>query len=308
MRVLVTGASGFIGSHVTRQIVQEGHEVSAIILPGESTGRLTDVVNRLSIVSLDLCETGAVRELVGKTRPECAIHLAWYAVPGKYWSAVENLDCVSMTLGLAQALAESGCKRLVAAGTCAEYDWDYGFLSEDKTPLKPRTLYGTCKNATRQILEAFCRQAGMSFAWTRFFYLYGPGEARERLIASVVTALLQGETARCSSGRQIRDFLHVRDVASGVWAVAKSKVTGPVNVGSGEPVRVRTIVETIARLLEGNGTIEWAAIAEDPQGPPLLVADVRKLIRETGWRQTLSLEEGLRDTIAWWRDHERTTT
>ena len=308
MRVLVTGAAGFIGSHVTRQIVQEGHEVSAIILPGESTGRLTDVVNRLSIVSLDLCETGAVRELVGKTRPECAIHLAWYAVPGKYWSAVENLDCVSMTLGLAQALAESGCKRLVAAGTCAEYDWDYGFLSEDKTPLKPRTLYGTCKNATRQILEAFCRQAGMSFAWTRFFYLYGPGEARERLIASVVTALLQGETARCSSGRQIRDFLHVRDVASGVWAVAKSKVTGPVNVGSGEPVRVRTIVETIARLLEGNGTIEWAAIAEDPQGPPLLVADVRKLIRETGWRQTLSLEEGLRDTIAWWRDHERTTT
>jgi nucleoside-diphosphate-sugar epimerase len=304
MRVLITGAAGFIGSHVTRQIVQEGHEVSGVILPGESTERLTDVLNSLSLASLDLRESAAVKDLLRKARPELVIHLAWYAVPGKYWTAAENLDCVAMTLRLAQALADVGCKRLVAAGTCAEYDWDYGFLSEDVTPLRPRTLYGTCKNAAREILEVFCRQEGISFAWTRFFYLYGPGEARERLVPSVVTALLQGETARCTSGRQIRDFLHVKDVASGVWAVAKSNVTGPVNVGSGEPVRVRTLVETIARLLEGNGTIEWGAIAEDPQEPPLMVADVRKLIRETGWRQALSLEEGLRDAIAWWRNRE----
>jgi nucleoside-diphosphate-sugar epimerase len=308
MRVLITGAAGFIGSHVTRQIVQEGHEVSAVILPGESIERLTDVVSRLSVVPLDLRETGAVRELVGKARPECAIHLAWYAAPGIYWTAPENLDCVAMTLSLAQALAESGCNRLVAAGTCAEYDWDYGFLSEDVTPLRPRTLYGTCKNATRLILEAFCRPTTMSFAWTRFFYLYGPGEARERLVPLVVRALLRGEAARCTSGRQIRDFLHVRDVASAVWAVATSQVAGAVNIGSGEPVRVRSIIETIERLVAGNGAIEWGAIAEDPHDPPLLVADVRKLLRETEWRKTLSLEEGLRDAIEWWRNRECSPT
>jgi nucleoside-diphosphate-sugar epimerase len=302
MRVLVTGAAGFIGSHVTRRVVHEGHEVSAVILPGESTERLTDVLDRLSISALDLSEVAAVREFLSKMRPDCAIHLAWYAVPGMYWRAPENLDCVAMTLSLAQALAESGCRRLVAAGTCAEYDWDYGLLTEDVTPLKPRTLYGTCKNATRQVLEAFCSQVMMSFAWTRFFYLYGPGEAHERLVPLVVRALLRGEAARCTSGRQIRDFLHVRDVASAVWAVATSQVAGAVNIGSGEPVRVRSVIETIERLVAGNGAIEWGAIAEDPHDPPLLVADVRKLTRETGWRQTLSLEEGLRDTIEWWRN------
>jgi nucleoside-diphosphate-sugar epimerase len=304
MRVLVTGAAGFIGSHVTRRVVHEGHEVSAVILPGESTERLTDVQDRLFISALDLSEAAPVREFLRKIRPDCAIHLAWYAVPGKYWRAPENLDCVAMTLSLAQALAESGCRRLVAAGTCAEYDWDYGLLTEDVTPLKPRTLYGRCKNATRQILEAFCSQVTMSFAWTRFFYLYGPGEAHERLVPSVVRALLRGEAARCTSGRQIRDFLHVRDVASAVWAVATSQVTGAVNVGSGEPVRVRSVIETIERLVASNGAIEWGVIAEDPHDPPLLVADVRKLTRETGWRQTLSLEEGLRDAIEWWRNRE----
>jgi nucleoside-diphosphate-sugar epimerase len=307
MRVLVTGAAGFVGSHVTRQIVQEGHEVSVVILPGESTQRLADIANRLSLVSLDLRESSAVRELVGKTRPECAIHMAWYAAPGKYWAAAENLDCVGMTLALAQALAEAGCARLVGAGTCAEYDWAYGYLSEDVTPLKPRTLYGSCKNAARQMLEAYCAQTGMSFAWTRLFYLYGPGEARERLVPSVATALLDGKTARCGSGRQIRDFLHIRDVASAVWAVARSGVKGPVNVGSGEPVCIRTIVETIARLVGGTGSIQWDALAPDSEEPPLLLADTRKLTREVGWQKSLSLDDGLRDAIAWWRELGRAT-
>ncbi|MFB3923207.1 MAG: NAD-dependent epimerase/dehydratase family protein [Terriglobia bacterium] len=301
MRVLVTGAAGFIGSHVTRHVVQEGHEVTAVILPGESTGRLTDLIARLSVVPLDLRDSGAVREFLDKLRPELALHLAWYAVPSKYWTAPENLDCVTMTINLARALSEVSCRRLVAAGTCAEYDWDYGFLSEDTTPLRPRTLYGVCKNATRAILESFCPPAGLSFAWTRFFHLYGPGEPQERLVPSVIRALLRGETARCSSGRQIRDFMHVRDVASAVWAVAVSQLSGAVNVGSGVPSSLRSIVEIIAGILGGKRAVEWGAIAEDPQEPPLLVADVRKLFRETGWRPALTLEDGLRETVTWWR-------
>ncbi|MBI4165285.1 MAG: NAD(P)-dependent oxidoreductase [Acidobacteria bacterium] len=305
MRVLVTGAAGFVGSHVTRQIVQEGHEVTAVILPGESTQRLADITNRLSVIPLDLREGGAVSELVGTTRPECAMHMAWYAAPGKYWTAPENLDCVSMTLTLAQVLAGAGCARLVGAGSCAEYDWGYGFLSENITPLKPHTLYGSCKNAARQMLEAYCAQTGMNFAWTRLFYLYGPGEAPERLVPSVATALLDGKTARCGSGRQIRDFLHIRDVASAIWAVARSAVTGPVNVGSGEPVSVRTIVDTIARQVGGTGSIQWDALAPDSEEPPLLVADTRKLTREVGWQRSISLDDGLRDAIDWWRQRGR---
>jgi nucleoside-diphosphate-sugar epimerase len=258
----------------------------------------------LDLVSLchcDLYDDQAVRRLISATRPETALHLAWYTEPGKYWEARENLDCVRMSLSLAQALNEVGCPRFVGAGTCAEYDWNYGFLSEKATPLKPRSFYGICKDATREVLEAFCAQAGTGFAWTRFFYLYGPREAKQRLIPYVVLTLLKGGTAKCTGGEQMRDFLHVEDAASAMWAVAKSDLCGAVNIGSGQPVKVRTVVETIARKLQREENVEFGALPSDPQEPPLLLADVRQLSSVVKWRPSLTLQEGIAKACEWWR-------
>ena len=111
MRILVTGAAGFIGSQVVRHIVREGHSVCALVRPGSSVDLLADVLDRLSVMSVDLNNGRVVQEVISTAQPECAVHLAWYAVPGKYWTAPENLDCVSMTLSLAKALAAVGCTR-----------------------------------------------------------------------------------------------------------------------------------------------------------------------------------------------------
>lgn len=286
---------------MARMLVETEHEVYAVIREGSSTERLRDCINRLRVLSADLRDVAKLRGMLSEIRPECAIHLAWYAAPKRYWTATENLDHVAMSLSLAQVLSDSGCRRLVAAGSCAEYDWDYGFLSEDHTPLRPRTLYGASKNACYQILRLYCQQVSMEFAWMRFFYLYGPGEAKERLIPSVILALLNHQKALCSAGKQIRDFLHVEDVASAVCAVAQSKLTGPVNIGSGQPVKVRELVEQLGRILHAKEKLVLGALPTDPSEPPVLLADVRKLKLQTGWTPAWELENGLRHVVSWWR-------
>jgi len=301
MKVLITGAGGFIGSHLVRTVLQERHDVVAILRPGESYERLSDCLDAVTLVHCDLHDPDAVRKLVAATQPQTALHLAWYVETGKFWQARENLDCVRMTLSLAQALADAGCSRFVGTGSCAEYDWDYGILKEDVTPLRPSSLYGACKNATREILQAFCANSKMDFAWTRVFLLYGPREAKERLIPYVILSLLRGETAKCSQGEQMRDFLYVEDVASAMWAVAKSDFSGPLNVGSGQAIKVRSIIETIARLLHGEGLLALGALETDPQEPPLLQADVHRLQNVVGWKPSLTFEEGLAKTCEWWR-------
>jgi nucleoside-diphosphate-sugar epimerase len=204
---------------------------------------------------------------------------------------------VEASLQLAHGLSDVDCRRLVVAGSCAEYDWDHGFLSEDCTPLRPRTLYGACKNGLREILQSYCARKTMQFAWLRFFHLYGPREKQERLVPSVILSLLRGETARCISGEHIRDFLHVEDAACAVRAVSTSEFTGAINIGSGEPVKLRTIVETIAGIVNARERVVFTALPDTPSEPPLLVADVHKLARSIGWRAA----RDLRQTVNRWK-------
>jgi nucleoside-diphosphate-sugar epimerase len=283
-------------------LARGGHSVYIIDRPDTSLHRLADGLEGINVRRADLLDSAAVREIVREAKPECAVHSAWYAVPGQYLTAAENLDCVTMSLSLAQILASSGCRRLVGMGTCFEYDGNYGYLSEGVTPLKPRTLYAAAKDATRSILESFCRGAAMSFAWTRVFYLYGPGEREARLVPAVVLALMKGTTAKCTDGSQVRDYMCVEDVASAILAVAQSKFEGAVNIGSGEPVTIRSIVELIGKILGRSNLIAFGALQTYPDDPPFLVADVRRLRNEIGWRPSFSLEEGLQHTVQWWRE------
>jgi nucleoside-diphosphate-sugar epimerase len=150
------------------------------------------------------------------------------------------------------------------------------------------------------MLDHFGRQTGISVAWTRLFFQYGPFEDARRLVPSVIGALLRGEQALVSEGRQVRDFLHVDDVAGAIVAVARSDIRGPVNVGSGQPVTVRDLVAEIGRLMGRSERIAYGARPQDPSDPPFICADNMRLVQNTGWRPRYDLERGLGDAIAWW--------
>lgn len=298
-RVLLTGASGFIGRHATAPLLEKGYEVHAV-----SSRPVVAAGNAVHWHEADLLDESAVARLLAEVRPTHLLHFAWYVEAGKFWGSAQNYRWLEASLALLRNFGEHGGRRAVMAGTCAEYDWDYGFCSEAVTPLRPTTPYGSCKNALREALCAYGAGEGLSAAWGRIFFLYGPGEQRARLVPSVIRSLALGETARCTHGRQVRDFLHAADVASAFVALLDSAIEGPVNIASGAPVTLREVVLAAADCFGASGRVEFGALAASADEPPLLVADVRRLNGEVGWRPSIGLADGMRQVVGSWQEKQ----
>jgi nucleoside-diphosphate-sugar epimerase len=283
MRVLLTGATGFIGSHVARELLNRGHEVHAVVRPTSDRGRLRDVESRIRFhVQPDFADA--------PLEPDLAIHLAWYAVPGKYLAAPENNECLASSAALLGHLGG----RVVCAGTCFEYDTSLGRLRED-SPTRPTSLYARTKDDLRRLVEE-----RPDAAWVRFFYQFGPREDGRRLVPGVILSLLKGEPVKLSPGEQRRDYLHVEDVASAVCSVAESRLKGPVNIGSGRAVSVREIAGLLAAFAGRPDLLQFGAVPYYDGEPMLIEAENAKL-RSTGWAPRYGLEAGLRRTFDWWR-------
>lgn len=283
MRILITGGAGFIGQHVTRALLKRGHEVVAMVRRPVELG--------CGVVVGDLRDSPQVVAMVRTIEPEAVVHLAWYAVPGKFWTAPENLDSVSWTLQLAQAATRAGCRRFVGAGSVAEYAWGQARLSEE-SPRVPETLYGWAKKATQELLEAYFQERA-SFAWLRYGWTFGPGEPRGKLVSELIAKLRVGEEVSCSEGLHRRDFLYVADLADATAAMVESPVTGAVNVGSGVATPIRQVVGLVEQELGGKTRVE----ARPKEVYEEVVLDVRRLHDEVGWRPRWTLEEGIRHTV-----------
>jgi nucleoside-diphosphate-sugar epimerase len=291
-RVVLTGATGFIGRHALDTLLAQGHEVHAL-------GRTRGADARgVTWHEADLLEGSGVVEEV---QPEILVHLAWYAEHGKFWSSPENVRWVEASLALLRSFARVGGRRAVIAGTCAEYEWSRDVYQET-APLGPGTLYGAAKQGLHVVSSAFAEQAGVSLAWGRVFFVYGPFEAPGRFVPSIVLPLLRGDPAPMTEGSQRRDLMHAADVGAAFAALAESDVTGAVNLASGTGVTLREVAEKIAHELDREELLQVGAHQVREGDPPALIADVGRLREEVGWRPAIGLGDGLAEVIDWWRE------
>ena len=295
--ILVTGASGFIGNACIDALAETGqyeiHAVAARTIPASK--------HKVSWHLTDLHDSLATRKLVEKIKPTHLLHLAWYAVPGKCWSSPENYKWIESSINLLQAFSLSGGERCVTAGSCAEYSWVDGKCLEDRTPLRPASIYGECKNSLQSLQQSYCKEVGLSCAWGRVFYLYGPHEPRQKLVSSIIVSLINGEPARCSHGKQVRDYLYVKDVASAFVALLECEYEGAVNIASGQPVSLEEIIMKLAEKLDGLDLIRFGALPAAMNEPDILVCDTGRLNNQVGWQPEYSLDRGLDLTIEWWK-------
>jgi nucleoside-diphosphate-sugar epimerase len=222
--------------------------------------------------------------------------MAWGSADG--WSAPSNVDSAAGSLMLLRAVLENGCKRLVVAGSCFEYEAMNEALTEE-SPVRPHDLYGAAKHAVHVVAAQLAKMEGASLAWLRIFNTYGTYDDERRLVPSIVRALLRDEIAVTTAGEQIRDYTHVDDVASAIWRVAKSPHDGPINIASGVAVTVRDVAVTTARLLGKTDKLQLGAVPYPPGEPMTVRADVRRLRDGIGWSPRYDLESGLAHTVRW---------
>jgi len=268
--VLLTGATGFVGTQVLRALVAQGVQVR-LVLRGAAPAEWMDSPSVESIVTTpDLFAQSADWWAEVCAGVDTVVHVAWYAEPGVYLQSPKNLDCLTGTLALAQGASRAQVRRFCGVGTCFEYDLSAGVLALD-TPLRPTTPYAGAKAAAFQALSNWLPLQQVEFVWCRLFYLFGEGEDARRLVPYLRKTLAAGEPALLTSGRQIRDFLDVREAGHRVAQAALGAVQGPVNIASGTPITVRQLAEQIAGEYGRRDLLRFGAREDNLVDPPCVV-------------------------------------
>ena len=304
VRVLLTGAAGFLGSHVARGLVARGIDTTAIVRPGGDAWRLADVRGRLALVAADLADTSVVDRIVLDVAPTVVCDLAWEGVGNRFHDDPRQVrGNLSAHLALLDAACRAGCGRWIGLGSQAEYGPRSKRIDEG-CPTAPVSLYGTAKLCVALLGQKLAMRAGMEFGWLRLFSTYGPMDAPGWLIPSVTLSLLRGERPKLTAGTQKWDYLFVEDAALAVVeAVAAPRLDGVYNLGSGRAVPVLQIVEMIRDAIDPRLPLGVGEIAYKPDQIMHLEADITKLCGAIRWRPTTDLEDGLVRTVAWYREH-----
>ncbi len=307
LRALVTGATGFIGSHLTRHLVAKGVEVHVLIRPGSDTWRLQDVWYRLHIHRGDLRAYEDVQRVVRAVRPQALFHLGSYVNVKRRLDDVDEINRVIITgtLNLIRAtLAEAPECLFINTGTCEEYGDGPVPFREDQLP-QPVSPYSAAKTATTFFVQMAHKSLGLRGVTVRPFLTYGPAQQPLRLIPQAILAGLLKREFKMTPGEQTREFNYVEDIVAGYLQVARHPdVVGHIlNLGNGQEVQIREIVRLIFDLMGNPIQPQIGALPYRPGETWHFYSDPRKTQRLIEWYPMTPLKDGLRRTIAWYERH-----
>jgi nucleoside-diphosphate-sugar epimerase len=300
-RILVTGAGGFVGAAVVHAARAAGHHPIALVrTPGAARLAGLDI----PVYVADLSNPDRIAAVLHEAHPEIVIHSAWEGVGGPLRAGDIQFENIRTSCALADAAIASGVAKFVGIGSQAEYGRFDRRITEADLP-NPSMLYGAAKLAACHLVRQRCEAAGVGFAWLRLFSVYGPGDNPHWLIPSVAAQLLDGIAPRTTEGTQRWDYLHIDDVATGTLAAAVSdRASGVLNLSSGQPVPVRTIIERLRDHAAPGLALRFGDMPFGPGQIMHLEGDNGRL-RATGWSPLVPLDTGLAQTVDWMRSQRK---
>lgn len=287
-RCLITGATGFIGSHAVRRLLEEGWQVVSV-----SRGPAPSHSQHHKHIPLDLHDPAAVEKIFEHHQPTHLIHLAWEATPGKFWHSKENFRWISTSANLLDAFVRHGGAKAVLAGSCAEYKWGNAPLDEDVSPLNATTYYSASKLAFKSLAEDIAKD--IPLVWARIFFPYGPEEDENKLISYIFREISEDRLPAIQTPDRAVDLIHVKDVATAFERLAKSEASGTINICSGEAHLPHEIALEVAKLT-GKSQLEkkLRQNIENHHANVTVCGNNAKLAAFLGGELQKSLPEGLR--------------
>lgn len=302
-RVLVTGATGFIGSHLTRRLVREGADVHISVRSEANLWRLEQVRDSVFMHAVDLRDQMAVETTCRAIQPEIVYHLAAYGVSYGEQEITQALDVnVRGTVNLVRALINTSAT-LIHTGTWAEYGAKTQPMAENDV-LEPRGAYGSTKAAATVVARAMARDCGLPTIVLRPFSVYGPAEGADKFVPYVILSLLSGEVPQLTSCRQIRNYIYIDDVIEAYLAASAVATADPqtVNIACADSVSLTELVNSISSVC-GRGPVAFGSLPHRQDEIWEVHADVSMAKRLLGWEAQTPLLEGLRLTTEWFEHH-----
>jgi nucleoside-diphosphate-sugar epimerase len=291
--VLVTGATGFVGAHVCRLLVEQG-----ALVHGVGRGRIAaNEISQVAYHSGDLADAPFAESLLGEIQPRCVFHLASHVVGARDLDQVAATlrDGLVATVNVLTAAARHGRPRVVLAGSLEEPE-------ADGEPLVPSSPYAAAKLAGAAYARMFHALYGLPVVHARIFMVYGPGQRDLRkLIPYTILSLLRGEAPRLSNGERLVDWIYVEDVARGLITLGEQTgIEGQrMDLGTGVLTSVREVALQLTRRVRPDLMPQFGAVAGRPM-EQVRRADADATHRATGWRPEVPLDEGLSRTVDWY--------
>lgn len=307
-KVIVTGATGFVGHWVVKELLSHGIEVIAVIR--ENSSNLNKIKNEnIRVVPCNLEKISKLGSLIPDRDVDAVYHFAWQGVSDE---DIKNADIqmgnVRATLDLINVLPEMGCNTFIGAGSLHEIE-SYYDMKKDKVITNLGYMYKAAKIAAHWMGKALAGSKNIKFFWPIISNTYGVGEKSKRLINTIVRFVFDGKTLPLSAGMQNYDFVYISDVAKAFYLIGERGVDGTnYFIGSGHVKPLREYLEVVGRIANqvnrSSISLGFGEIQSDVVYLPEEIFSIESLCKDTGFQIEVPFEEGILKTVKWIKDNE----
>ena len=302
-KVIITGGCGFIGSHLTKRLLQEGAKVSVIDRTFANTWRIKDEVSQIDLYAVDIADSVVLDKYIKAAKPDYFFHLAAYGVDSaqKEYSTAARVNIMG-TINILNSLKDIGCEKFINMGSCAEYGDQKEVMNEAMCP-QPVSIYGSTKASATILAHQIAAEIGMDIVTLRPFGIFGEGEERHKIFSHIILSILEDEDVNLTLCEQHRDYCYVENIIDGLIMAATSKnVKNEIfNIGNGISYPLKHYVNLIFKNINTQKKPNYGAVPYRKNEMWNPRPDISKIKTMLNWNPRINLEDGLINTINWFK-------